>query len=109
MTRRHDAQRLARRRILTAAGTLALSPFAAQAQTAWPTRQVTILVPSTAGGVVDISARTVQPGFSTDLGVSVVVANSPGSAGPVATAVVPAATACGYSSPRLAGMSLCAR
>ena len=97
MTRRHDAQRLVRRRILTAAGTLALSPFAVQAQTAWPTRPVTILVPSTAGGVVDISARTVQPGLSTDLGVSVIVENRPGAGGHIAAGAVARANPDGYT------------
>ena len=97
MTCRHTTPAFTRRRILASTGALALAPFAAHAQPAWPTRPITVLVPSTAGGVVDISARTVQPGMSGDLGVSVVVENRPGGGGHIAAGAVARATPDGYT------------
>lgn len=97
MTHRHNGPYAARRRLLTTASALALAPVTAKAQSAWPTRPVTVLVPSTAGGVVDISARTVQPGLSSDLGVSVVVENRPGGGGHIAAGAVARAAPDGYT------------
>jgi len=97
MTNRPNGPQAARRRVIATASALALASVAAKAQSAWPTRPVTVLVPSTAGGVVDISARTVQPGLSSDLGVSVVVENRPGGGGHIAAAAVARATPDGYT------------
>ena len=86
--------RITRRELIGAA--LMLPVAAARAQ-AWPGRAITMLVPSTPGGVVDISARTVQPGMAADLGQSVVVENRPGGGGHIAAAAVARAAPDGYT------------
>jgi tripartite-type tricarboxylate transporter receptor subunit TctC len=96
MTHRNDHPDAIRRSLIASAGSMALAPAALRAQS-WPTRPITILVPSTAGGVVDISARTVQPGLSTDLGVSVIVENRPGAGGHIAAGAVARANPDGYT------------
>lgn len=96
MTHRNSFPHPARRRLIASAGAMALAPTALRAQT-WPTRPITVLVPSTAGGVVDISARTVQPGISSDLGVSVVVENRPGGGGHIAAGAVARSNPDGYT------------
>jgi tripartite-type tricarboxylate transporter receptor subunit TctC len=83
------------RRTVLAAATL-LPAFGARAQ-AWPSRPITVLVPSTAGGVVDISARNVQPGIASVLGQSVVVENRPGGGGHIAAGAVARAAPDGYT------------
>jgi tripartite-type tricarboxylate transporter receptor subunit TctC len=83
-----------RRAVLVAAAALPCGVARAQA---WPTRPITILVPSTAGGVVDISARNVQPGLAADLGQSVIVENRPGAGGHIAAAAVARAAPDGHT------------
>jgi tripartite-type tricarboxylate transporter receptor subunit TctC len=83
-----------RRTLIAAAGLL--PALGARAQN-WPTRPITVLVPSTAGGVVDISARNVQPGLASALGQSVVVENRPGGGGHIAAGAVARATPDGYT------------
>lgn len=96
MTHRNGHPHPVRRRLIASAGAMALAPTVLRAQT-WPARPITVLVPSTAGGVVDISARTVQPGISSDLGVSVVVENRPGGGGHIAAGAVARANPDGYT------------
>ncbi|MFM1987653.1 MAG: hypothetical protein RJA99_610 [Pseudomonadota bacterium] len=84
-----------RRALLAAAATLPLQrPALAQA---FPAKPITVLVPSTAGGVVDISARIVQPGMAADLGQSMVVENRPGGGGHIAAGAVARAAPDGYT------------
>ena len=82
------------RRALLAAAAL---PWSAARAQAFPARSITVLVPSTAGGVVDISARHVQPGMAADLGQPVVVENRPGGGGHIAAAAVARAAPDGYT------------
>ena len=82
------------RRALLLTGLAACAP--ARAQT-WPAKPITVLVPSTAGGVVDIAARNVGPGIAADLGQSVVVENRPGAGGHIAAAAVARAAPDGYT------------
>ncbi|MBS0337037.1 MAG: tripartite tricarboxylate transporter substrate binding protein [Proteobacteria bacterium] len=69
-----------------AAALLAL-PALAQAQ-AFPSRQVTIVVPYLPGGTNDIIARTLAPRLSDAFGQPVVVENKPGAGGNLGAALV---------------------
>jgi tripartite-type tricarboxylate transporter receptor subunit TctC len=50
----------------------------------FPTRPITLIVPSGPGGPLDISARTVQPGLARTLGQPVIVDNRPGASNKIA-------------------------
>jgi len=54
------------------------------AQSAWPTQDITVIVPFPPGGVNDQLARTVAPDLEKELGVSVTIINKPGAANGVA-------------------------
>ncbi|RCW68805.1 Bug family tripartite tricarboxylate transporter substrate binding protein [Pseudorhodoferax soli] len=81
-------------------------PLARLHAQAWPSRSITMLVPSTAGGVVDISARLLQPGLSTEVGQPIVVENRPGGGGHIAAQTVARATPDGYTQLYSAGSIL---
>lgn len=84
------------RRDVLAAG-LAAAWLPVRAQQSWPSKPITVLVPSTAGGVVDIAARNVAPGIGTELGQSMVIENRPGAGGHIAAAAVARAAPDGYT------------
>jgi len=63
----------------------------------FPTRAVRLIVPLTAGGNVDIVARTVAEHISRTLGQPVVVENRPGASSLVGTQLVAKAAADGYT------------
>jgi tripartite-type tricarboxylate transporter receptor subunit TctC len=77
-----------------AIGVLAPSPCAAQE---WPTRTITLVVPFTPGGGVDISARLQAQAMGELLGQSVIVENIGGGAGMTAGARVAHAAPDGYT------------
>ena len=74
-----------RRELLKAAAGLPLSHVAlarnADAQAAWPTRNITMIVPFPAGGQADLAARPVAMAMERILGKPVVVDNRAGGAG----------------------------
>src|SRR5271154_1697381 len=74
-----------RRELLGAAAALPLAQagFAsgAIAQAAWPTHNISMIVPFPAGGQADLAARPVAQGLETILGKPVVVENRAGGAG----------------------------
>lgn len=74
-----------RRTLLAAAGSIALAIHAglAPAQSAWPERPVTIVVPFGPGTAPDVMARLAAPHLGTRWGKPVVVQNAPGSAGTI--------------------------
>lgn len=84
-----------RRRLLAAAALAALSP-AARAQ-AYPVRPVRIVVPNSAGGAADITARTVGQKLAAALGQSVVIENKPSAGGVVAGELVARAEPDGHT------------
>lgn len=87
---------LNRRRLLQAAALLSGLPALARAAD-FPSRPVTLVVPFGAGGVADITARTVGQAMAPLLGQPVVVDNRPGAGGIVATQAVLGAPADGHT------------
>ncbi|MET4580315.1 Bug family tripartite tricarboxylate transporter substrate binding protein [Ottowia thiooxydans] len=89
------------RRHFLIAGALActavLSPLAAWAQAAYPSKPVRIVVPNAPGGAADLTARTVGEKMAKGLGQPVVIDNRPGAGGVVAGQAVASAPADGYS------------
>lgn len=85
-----------RRAWLAGALGAATLPLSLRAQS-WPARPITVLVPSTAGGVVDIAARHVTGGLNAELSQPIVVENRPGAGGHIAAAAVARAAPDGYT------------
>ena len=87
------------RRIFLLALTLEvpLLAAAAHAQTAWPTKQIRILVGYAAGGSTDVTARIVGQALSERLGQPVIIENRPGAAGNIAAEATAKADPDGYT------------
>jgi tripartite-type tricarboxylate transporter receptor subunit TctC len=81
---------------ILAAALFGLACGLAQAQ-AWPTRQVTIVVPYPPGGLIDLVARILQPRLQVELGQSVVVENRSGAGGNVGAESVARSGADGHT------------
>ncbi|MBX3609212.1 MAG: tripartite tricarboxylate transporter substrate binding protein [Hydrogenophaga sp.] len=73
------------------------TPLGALAQSDFPNRPVRIVVPFSAGGIVDTVARTVGDKLSTRLGQPVIVENKPGAGGAIATDMVAKSAPDGYT------------
>ncbi len=69
----------------------------ANAQTTYPTKPITVVVPYPAGGSPDIGMRFLQQKFSEALGVPIVLLNKPGASGIVGMAFVANAEPDGYT------------
>lgn len=82
---------------LCLAGGMSALNATAQAQTAWPSRTVTIVVPFAPGGGTDIGTRIVAQRLSQLWGQSVVVDNKGGAGGNVGLEVVSRAKPDGYT------------
>ncbi|SNT36125.1 Tripartite-type tricarboxylate transporter, receptor component TctC [Noviherbaspirillum humi] len=86
---------------LLGAAALALSLFStlafASGVTPWPSRPLTILVPFSAGGTVDIVARSIGQKLGAELGQNVIIENRTGAGGTIATAMLAHAHADGYT------------
>ena len=84
------------RRHLLGAAALSLAP-AVHAQSAWPERAITIIVPFPPGGVADTVARPVAEALARELKQPVVVENRAGAGGATGNAAVARAPADGYT------------
>jgi tripartite-type tricarboxylate transporter receptor subunit TctC len=86
-------------RIPVLAAALAAFAFAAPAARAqdWPQRQVTIVVPFSAGGTTDMFARILAQGLQQKFGTPFVVENRAGAGGNVGAAMVARAPKDGYT------------
>jgi tripartite-type tricarboxylate transporter receptor subunit TctC len=76
---------------------MALAAGGAQAQDAYPSQAVTLIVSSAAGGTTDMAARMIADPLSKALGKPVVVENRPGGSGAIAASVVKRAKPDGYT------------
>lgn len=86
--------------MMACAAVIASAVMPAEAQDAaanYPTRPVTLVAPTGAGGPVDTVARIVAAAMSTQLGKPVVVENKPGAAGTLAASSVARANPDGYT------------
>ena len=77
--------------------TFAAAAFCAQAQDAYPSKNITLIAPFPAGGVVDITARLIAEKMQTHLKGNIVVDNKPGAGGTVGTTLLARAKPDGYT------------
>jgi tripartite-type tricarboxylate transporter receptor subunit TctC len=98
MTSSSPTRRLTRRVLLqAAAGSAALaSPFV-QAQSAWPTKPVTFIVPFPSGGGTDAFARPLSAFLTRSLGKQVIIDNRGGAGGTLGAGVAAKAAPDGYT------------
>ena len=85
------------RRNLMLAGLMASFALSAAAQSAWPARPITMIVPFPPGGLADLVARPVAEAMSRDLGQPVVIENRAGAGGGIGMGVAAKAKPDGYT------------
>ncbi len=77
--------------------TLVAAPLAAIAQTAWPTKPVTIIVPFPAGGGTDAFARPLTANLSKNTGKQFIIDNRGGAGGTLGAGIAAKAAPDGYT------------
>ena len=82
---------------LASAATLAGAAIAQEAPSAYPSRNVTLVVPQAAGGPPDVVARLVSTPLSEILGKPIVIENRPGASASIGAAAVAKAAPDGYT------------
>jgi tripartite-type tricarboxylate transporter receptor subunit TctC len=92
----HYVRRLTVSSLLAACAALALGASSAYAQK-WPVRPVRLVIPLTAGGGADTTARILAQKLSENTGQSFIVENRPGAGGNIAFDYVAKADADGYT------------
>jgi len=83
--------------LVSAAAAASFAPCIAWAQSAWPSTNITLVVPFTPGGLTDILARSVGEKIAPVLGRPVVVDNRPGAGGSIGAASVARSTPDGHT------------
>src|SRR5262249_27370712 len=73
---------------------------------AYPVRPITMVVPTSAGGAVDVLARLIGVHLSNDLGKSVIIDNRAGAGGNIGTAAVARAAPDGHTIIFISGTQL---
>ena len=86
-----------RNMIVAALAMVALAPFAAQAEDAWPTKPIKIIVPFAAGGTSDVLARIIADKLTTSLKQPVIIDNKGGAGGVIGADAVAKSPADGYT------------
>jgi tripartite-type tricarboxylate transporter receptor subunit TctC len=81
----------------TTAATLAMYSIAAHAQSAWPNKPVSMVVPFPAGGGTDAFARPLSAQFSKNTGKQLIIDNRGGAGGTVGASVAAKAASDGYN------------
>ncbi|HEY9280722.1 MAG TPA: tripartite tricarboxylate transporter substrate binding protein [Eoetvoesiella sp.] len=95
---RHFSRAKRRQTLVFATAMLTLgSATSCFAQDKWPSRQVTIVVPFTAGGTTDVVARLVGQKLGELWGQSVVIDNRQGAGGSIGSSIVAKSPADGYT------------
>ena len=94
-----DFSKLATRRAVLQAGAAAtaLSVFGSHAQSAWPVKPVTMVVPFPAGGGTDAFARPMSAQFSKASGQQLIIDNRGGGGGTLGAAIAAKAAPDGYT------------
>ena len=93
-----EKSRLIRRHAIAAAALAFLAPLeGAWAQSPWPSKPITFVVPQNPGGANDVIARAVAQGLEGSLGQPVIVENRPGANGNLGTGQVARSTPDGYT------------
>ena len=85
------------RRNMVSFAALALMGGMVCAQSSWPTKPITFVVPQAPGGANDVIARAVAQGLENSLGQPVVVENRPGANGNLGTGQVARSAADGHT------------
>ena len=88
---------MTRRKLAALALAACCAPLAVLAQGAYPTKPITLVVPTAAGGTTDLSARMLAQALTPVIGQSVVVDNKGGGNGNIAASIVKRAEADGYT------------
>ena len=86
-----------KRRSLILTGLLASIALPAAAQSTWPARPITMIVPFPPGGLADLVARPVAEAMARDLGQPVVIENRAGAGGGIGMGVAAKARPDGYT------------
>jgi tripartite-type tricarboxylate transporter receptor subunit TctC len=76
---------------------MVVAPLPALAESSWPTRAVTIIVPNAPGGFTDIMARMAADHLTRKFGQAFIVENRPGGAGVIGATQVATAQPDGYT------------
>lgn len=100
MTHPLNDRRISRRQMslgLAALGANTLMPFNASAQTSFPTKPVTLIVPNAPGGAIDLLARVLQQQLQSIWNQPVVVEFKPGAGTALGTDFVAKAAPTGYT------------
>jgi tripartite-type tricarboxylate transporter receptor subunit TctC len=85
------------RRYTLLAALLLSSSFGAVAQSSWPTRSITMIVPFPPGGLADLVARPVAEAMSRELGQPVVIENKAGAGGGIGMSLAAKSKPDGYT------------
>ncbi len=88
--------KLSRRHALAATATIGLTPSIARAQS-FPSKPIRLVVPYSAGGGADTTARLIAPKLQEALGQTIVVDNKPGAGGMIGDEIVAKATPDGHT------------
>jgi tripartite-type tricarboxylate transporter receptor subunit TctC len=88
--------KLSRRHALGAAAALGLTPYIARAQS-FPSKSIRLIVPYSAGGGADTTARLIAPKLQEALGQTIVVDNKPGAGGMIGDEIVAKAAPDGHT------------
>ncbi len=88
--------KLSRRRALGTTAAAALAPGSVWAQ-AYPSKPIRLIVPYSAGGGADTTARLIAPKLQEALGQTIVVENKPGAGGMIGDEIVAKATPDGHT------------
>jgi len=94
----HSKRLFVRNLLLSGAAVLlGSSAVSVQAQPAYPTKPIRVVIPFPAGGAIDTFMRTISPELSVQLGQPILIFNKPGGGSQIAAADVLSAPADGYT------------